>query len=339
MRRLARRSRCRARRRLVAAAACDDGVPAERRARPSRSRSHGGQFISGAAARARLRPRLGAPTARRRSGARPSASAHRDQRRLPERASSSRACAGQVVRGPRDERHGGRRRRSSRTLGTGYWVVPIQGHGRPDFPGQSDFGFSLSFNADDPPGNADLLTSSRIDANGNAGHAGRHAHLHRVARPGQRARVHPEEQGPRGRLHAAAGTPTSTSTCTSSSPDGTRREPEDRRHVGRRSTPGQLPRRRSVASTATRSATASPTAGARRTSSSRTPRPRHLHDLRRAVRVVRPGGRALHLRPSTRPARDGNLHATFTRSGELLANDATGGGVDGPVRGREDLTE
>ncbi len=52
-------------------------------------------------------------------------------------------------------------------LGTGYWVVPIQATD-PDYPGQSDFSFSANFSADDPPGRRQLLTVA-IDGNGNAG--------------------------------------------------------------------------------------------------------------------------------------------------------------------------
>lgn len=51
--------------------------------------------------------------------------------------------------------------------GSGYWVVPVQG---PDvqFPGQSDFGFSLSLNPADTPGNTDLRVVG-LDASGSAG--------------------------------------------------------------------------------------------------------------------------------------------------------------------------
>jgi hypothetical protein len=52
-------------------------------------------------------------------------------------------------------------------LGSGYWVFPI-GNPDPDFPGQSDFGFSADFNASDPTGRRQLLAVA-IDSNGNAG--------------------------------------------------------------------------------------------------------------------------------------------------------------------------
>lgn len=52
-------------------------------------------------------------------------------------------------------------------LGTGYWVLPIQATD-PDFPGQSDFGFSADFSAGDSAGRRQLLTVA-IDGNGNAG--------------------------------------------------------------------------------------------------------------------------------------------------------------------------
>lgn len=52
-------------------------------------------------------------------------------------------------------------------LGSGYWVVPIADPD-PDFPGQNDFGFSVSFNQNDPPGRRQLLAVA-IDSNGNAG--------------------------------------------------------------------------------------------------------------------------------------------------------------------------
>jgi hypothetical protein len=52
-------------------------------------------------------------------------------------------------------------------LGSGYWVVPIADPD-PDFPGQDDFTFSADFSANNPPGRRQLLTVA-IDANGNAG--------------------------------------------------------------------------------------------------------------------------------------------------------------------------
>ncbi len=52
-------------------------------------------------------------------------------------------------------------------LGTGYWVVPMQGQDA-QFPGQSDFGFSLSFNPTDSPGQTNL----RVVAIGSDGAAG-----------------------------------------------------------------------------------------------------------------------------------------------------------------------
>lgn len=52
-------------------------------------------------------------------------------------------------------------------LGSGYWVVPIADPD-PDFPGQNDFGFSMDFDANDPAGRRQLLTVA-IDASGNAG--------------------------------------------------------------------------------------------------------------------------------------------------------------------------
>jgi hypothetical protein len=52
-------------------------------------------------------------------------------------------------------------------LGSGYWVLPI-GDPDPDFPGQSDFGLSADFNASDPTGRRPLLAVA-IDSNGNAG--------------------------------------------------------------------------------------------------------------------------------------------------------------------------
>jgi hypothetical protein len=51
--------------------------------------------------------------------------------------------------------------------GSGYWVVPMQGQDV-QFPGQSDFGFSLSLNPADTPGNTDLRVVA-LDANGHAG--------------------------------------------------------------------------------------------------------------------------------------------------------------------------
>lgn len=52
-------------------------------------------------------------------------------------------------------------------MGTGYWVLPIADPD-PDFPGQDDFGFSVSFNQDDPAGRRQLLAVA-IDSNGKAG--------------------------------------------------------------------------------------------------------------------------------------------------------------------------
>jgi len=52
-------------------------------------------------------------------------------------------------------------------LGSGYWVVPI-GSPDPDFPGTSDFGFSADFSAYNPPGRRQLLTVS-IASDGRAG--------------------------------------------------------------------------------------------------------------------------------------------------------------------------
>jgi hypothetical protein len=51
--------------------------------------------------------------------------------------------------------------------GDGYWVVPTQGEDV-GFPGQRDFSFTASFNPSDTPGNIDLRVVG-IDANGNAG--------------------------------------------------------------------------------------------------------------------------------------------------------------------------
>jgi hypothetical protein len=52
-------------------------------------------------------------------------------------------------------------------LGSGYWVLPI-GDPDPDFPGQSDFGLSADFNPSDPTGIRQLLAVA-IDSNGHAG--------------------------------------------------------------------------------------------------------------------------------------------------------------------------
>jgi len=52
-------------------------------------------------------------------------------------------------------------------LGTGYWVVPTQQQDV-EFPGQRDFGFTASFNPGDAPGNANL----RVVALGASGSAG-----------------------------------------------------------------------------------------------------------------------------------------------------------------------
>jgi len=52
-------------------------------------------------------------------------------------------------------------------LGSGYWVVPI-GDPDPDYPGESDFSLSADFNADDPTGQRNLLAVA-IDSNGNGG--------------------------------------------------------------------------------------------------------------------------------------------------------------------------
>jgi hypothetical protein len=51
--------------------------------------------------------------------------------------------------------------------GTGYWVVPTQGQDI-QFPGQRDFSFTANFNPSDPPGNVAL----RVVAIGAAGNAG-----------------------------------------------------------------------------------------------------------------------------------------------------------------------
>jgi hypothetical protein len=51
--------------------------------------------------------------------------------------------------------------------GSGYWVVPVQGQDV-QFPGQSDFGFGLSFNPADTPGQTEL----RVVAIGPTGAAG-----------------------------------------------------------------------------------------------------------------------------------------------------------------------
>jgi hypothetical protein len=51
--------------------------------------------------------------------------------------------------------------------GTGYWVVPTQGVDV-QFPGQRDFGFSASFNQTDTPGDTDLRLVA-IGADGSAG--------------------------------------------------------------------------------------------------------------------------------------------------------------------------
>jgi hypothetical protein len=51
--------------------------------------------------------------------------------------------------------------------GSGYWVVPVQGQDS-QFPGQSDFGFSMSLDRNDKPGD----TSLRVVAIDGSGHAG-----------------------------------------------------------------------------------------------------------------------------------------------------------------------
>ncbi len=51
--------------------------------------------------------------------------------------------------------------------GNGYWVVPTEGQDI-QFPGQRDFSFPVSFNPSDPPGNANLRVVA-LDSNGNAG--------------------------------------------------------------------------------------------------------------------------------------------------------------------------
>ncbi len=51
--------------------------------------------------------------------------------------------------------------------GSGYWVVPVQGQDV-QFPGQSDFGFSLSFNPADSAGQTDVRVVA-ISASGAAG--------------------------------------------------------------------------------------------------------------------------------------------------------------------------
>jgi hypothetical protein len=52
-------------------------------------------------------------------------------------------------------------------LGSGYWVLPV-GNPDPDFPGQSDFALSADFSANDPTGARQLLAVA-IDSNGNGG--------------------------------------------------------------------------------------------------------------------------------------------------------------------------
>jgi hypothetical protein len=52
-------------------------------------------------------------------------------------------------------------------IGTGYWVVPM-GVADQGFPGENDFGMTLSLNADDPAGKHDLLFVA-LDGAGNVG--------------------------------------------------------------------------------------------------------------------------------------------------------------------------
>jgi hypothetical protein len=52
-------------------------------------------------------------------------------------------------------------------LGSGYWVVPVAGRDN-QVPNTSDFSFSASFDVNDPPGERNLLMVA-IDASGNAG--------------------------------------------------------------------------------------------------------------------------------------------------------------------------
>ena len=52
-------------------------------------------------------------------------------------------------------------------IGTGYWVVPVQGLD-PQYPGQRDFGFGASFNPGDPAGPRDLVFVA-IDGSGQSG--------------------------------------------------------------------------------------------------------------------------------------------------------------------------
>ena len=202
-------------------------------------------------------------------------------------------------------------------LGTGYWVVPIAGPD-PDFPGQSDFGFTADFNAGDPPGFDASCSSWPSTATATPGTQVAHAHLHRVAHPRQRARVQAKTNAVPAvvftlqwdtnfdlDLHVVTPDGSDVNPKTDVPSAGRRRQrrpPTTEPHIDRDSL-GECVARR---------------AGARRTSSSRTlPATGTYRIYADPFDSCGQAAGALHADHLARPGRDGSLHPTLRASGEL----------------------
>jgi len=209
--------------------------------------------------------------------------------------------------------------------GSGYWVVPMQGQDV-QFPGQSDFGFSLSLNPADTPGNTDLRVVA-LAASGNAGQQ-TNAPICILSRvPDNEHACFPQKKVPTAiftltwdvdfdvDLHVItpAGRDVNPKTAVTSVPfDGG-------------GAPGPtigLIDRDSIGNCAID--------GWREEDLVFQDAPPHGSYLIYAAPFESCGQSAVHFTFNLYEAgSDGNLHSTFTRSGELLANDTTGGTSDG----------
>ena len=209
--------------------------------------------------------------------------------------------------------------------GSGYWVVPMQGQDV-QFPGQSDFGFSMSLNPADTPGNTDL----RVVALDASGHAGQQTNapiciLSRV--PDNEHACFPKKKVPPAvftltwdtnfdvDLHVITpgGYDVNPKTLLTSKPyDGGLPPPAtlgliDRDSIGNCAIDGWREEDLVFQDT-----------------------PPNGSYLIYAAPFSSCGQSVVHFTFNLYEAgSDGNLHSTFTRSGELLANDVTGGTSDG----------
>ncbi len=205
--------------------------------------------------------------------------------------------------------------------GTGYWVVPVQGQDVM-FAGQSDFGFNLSLNPGDMPGDTDLRVVA-IDQNGRAGQQTNAPLCIESRVPDNQHACFPSKKVPRAvftmtwntnfdvDLHVVtpAGNDVNAKTLVTSAPyDGGLPAPPtlgliDRDSIGNCVVDGWREEDlvfQDAPPSGTYSIYADPYSSCGQ------------QDVIFTFTLYEAGS-------------DGNLHATFTRSGQLLANDVTGG--------------